>query len=137
MWALMFAVSFSRFGGRSRISKIVPPRIDAPPTRSRRYSGPPEDWPDIPVHALGLFRATGRIHQRETGQTAVRQVDSYDAVEALIIAHIDPNVCESPRIVLRLSPQHAGWTDVTVNGAHLAQVPTGAMLARAGKTVVG
>src|SRR6056297_257709 len=81
------------------------------------YASPPADWPDIPVAALRLI-----------ARPPVR-VTSFAAAQDILLAQVRSRSADRPEIALRLSPDDGGWTDVLLDGAVLAQVPTSAMIA--------
>ena len=93
------------------------------------YASPPADWPDIPVAALRLFDRAGQINTPVLIARPPVRVTSFAAAQDILLAQVRSRSADRPEIALRLSPDDGGWTDVLLDGAVLAQVPTSAMIA--------
>lgn len=128
MWANMLFVAGSFIGG---ITQAL--RKCAAQARSfgRGHMIPsPVDWPDVPINAIGLFRRTGRIHQKGSRPRSPVRLASYEDVEEFLCAQTSLLAGHPPKITLRLCGGEPDWTQVLMDGACLAQVPTAKLVAK-------
>ena len=88
-----------------------------------------DDWPDVPVDALGLFQRVGRINQPRARPNVPSRVATFEAAQERLLEHVTPSISGRPNIALCLSPEDDAWTDVLLNGALIVQVPTQALVA--------
>lgn len=90
----------------------------------------PVDWPDVRIDAIGLFRRTGRIHQKGSRPRSPVRLASYEDVEEFVCAQKGLVAGQPPKITLRLCGGDPDWTEVLMDGACLAQVPTAKLVAK-------
>lgn len=90
----------------------------------------PVDWPDVPIDAIGLFRRTGRIHRNGSRPRSHVRLASYEDVEEFLCAQTVLVAGQPPKITLRLCGGDPDWTEVLMDGACLAQVPTAKLVAK-------
>lgn len=123
---LFVAGSFS--GGFTQALRLC--AAQAQVTERGHRTPPPVDWPDVPIDTISLFRRTGRIHQSGPRPRSPVRLASYEDVGEFVCAQTDLVAGQPPKITLRLCAGDPDWTEVLMDGACLAQVPTAKLVAK-------
>lgn len=99
-----------------------------PTSVQSKYALPPKDWPDVPVDALSLFQATGRINAPMPKRDTPKRFQSFDDTQAYVIGLVDTWKGKTPTIGLQLSANDGPeWTDIMFDGRIVAHVQTDAL----------
>lgn len=130
---LFFSICLLALLGLSLTTFAEPRRTTS--VKPSPYAHPPVDWPDVPVHALGLFRREGRINQPLPEDRPIRRpvqrFQNFDETQSYVLNLVDPKRATPPLIALQLSEvEGPEWTDVMLDGRIVAHVATHALTAR-------